>query len=153
MPSKEKSSVFFLKITVIYFAVFASCYFLFQNASYFYDIIFVLTVLPLVLVAVEHDKLIDKNIFLRYFLLTIAVAAISWGIASLDPERDAMLVVVGGRMAFSFLILQKLFRNIFVRFMKREPEFRGSGYHLADMSYTFLLTIGTFVLSLFELLM
>ncbi|MFK8103859.1 MAG: hypothetical protein AB8G15_15100 [Saprospiraceae bacterium] len=155
MTKKNKAVVWFEKyfwdLSILNIVLFLAAYVLFEKSSVLKTILYVLAALPIIWMAISHDILHYKKVFLRFLGLAVVMMALGLLVNYTNNDQYAVLVSIGTKMSFCFLLLQKILRYGFVALWKREPEFRGAYWNLPNQLYTLVLSIGTLLLSLSEI--
>ena len=93
----------------------------------------------------EHDySLVETKLYLKFLFFSIIMLGL--GIASLQLNHEvegSNLILSGTSFMFSFLLLQRIFRFVFKKVVRREPTYNIYGGVFVDAFYTFVLAMAS----------
>jgi hypothetical protein len=101
--------------------------------------LYIFFMIPVFIAAYYKDKLIDLGYFLKWILLSFFLIIFGYLFDNIQNSDTNTLSYFGSQMLFTFLIMNKITRNIYFYFFKREPEFGKFPKHKIDYIYSILI--------------
>ena len=115
-------------------------------------LIFILFCMPLTWSVFNEEKLKNNNIFFKYLLISIIpliLGILYIHFANYKNKGDSILIYFISQISLSFLIIQKILRNIYFKLFKREPEFSKHPKKFVDFFYSLFLIMLTILIPVF----
>lgn|GEM_PF-1143436 len=93
-------------------------------------------------VVIDQEKLRYRNVFFKHLFISLLLLSFGALPELYEDKEPKSLSYFGSQMLFTFLMLYKIIRTIYVRIYQEEPEFSETAEKFRDKIATGILYIG-----------